>query len=227
MKIDWQKYDSGELSPEETRIADEALRTDESARKELEGLRSFRNMVRGAALSEPVPHNRLRQILKQVVGKRETYVWRRSATLVTIAAGAAALAFIAYSLINNDNDQLGEEERRSFNDELVARTWAVEKSGVELPSLQLASLGKFDSVHCGVGWACFDYIVDEQIVHVYIKKNNRRKMCEIVQKGDQTFYVSDVISFEEQGLTVSVMGADEEVRWKVIDYTNKEPDAVY
>lgn len=225
MKIDWQKFDSGELSPEEMRTADELLRTDESARKELEGLRSFRNMVRGAALSEPVPHNRLRQMLKQVVGNTHTSVWRRSATLVTIAAGAAALAFIAFSLI--DNEQPGEDDRRSFNDELVARTWAVEKSGVELPSLQLASLGKFDSVHCAVGWACFDYIVDEQIVHVYIKKNNRRKGCEIVQKGDQTYYVTEVISFEEQGLTVTVMGADEDVRWKVIDYTNEEPDAIY
>ena len=226
MKTDWQKYEDGLLDPAEMRKADETLRTDEVARKELEGLRSFRKMVRDAALGEPVPIGRLRKILWSVIGKSRSPVWRRTATFATIAAGVAAMAFLAYNIFGGQPDVPESEQRMSFATEVEAQKWASNASGVELPTLQLASLGSFESVHCGTGWACFDYYFEGYLIHVYMKKDNVEEGCEIVQKDGQEFFVGDDISFEEKGLTVSVKGGTEDVRWIVVDYVNSNPEAI-
>lgn len=226
MNIDWQKYADGLLDPAEMRKADEILRTDDRARKELEGLRSFRKMVRVAALSEPVPHSRLRQILKSVIGKSQSAVWRRTAAFATLGVGAAAMAFLAFNFFSGQTDP-GAEVRKTFTSETKAQKWASGVSGVELPTLQLSSLGSFDSVHCSTGWACFDYYFEGYLIHIYMKMDNVAEGCEVVQRGEQTFFVDDAISFDEKGLTVSVQGGTEDVRWNVVDYVSSNPDAIY
>ena len=95
MRIDWQMYEDGQLSPEEMQEANRMLEENESARHELEGLRKFRKQVRQAAMNEPVPEGRLTHFLNRVAGEQTSRPVRRWQT-VAVAAAVLALGALAY-----------------------------------------------------------------------------------------------------------------------------------
>ena len=213
MRIDWQMYDDGLLSPEEMKEAESMLKKDDGARRELEGLRSFRRMIRQAGMREPVPFGRLQRILREIVGRSASWSGRQLAVFGSVAAAVLLLALFAWQ-----NGPLGgrsDGEVRHFASVERAVQWATPVSGLDLPTFDLGEVAEFDGVHCGKEWACFDYIVDGETVHVYIQVRSEKGECKIFDIGSVRYYVSDEIAFDHDGLTIQVSGGDEGVRWQV------------
>ena len=213
MKIDWQAYEDGLLGPEERELAEKALRTDPSARKQLEGLRAFRAMLRNVALREPVPHRRLRTILRSVIGRSRPAL-RRYALVGAATVAAVVFAFLSFRAIYQP--PVGEM-RESFDTFAQAQTWASRQTGFVIPKIELASLGAFQSVHCSSGEACFDYLVNGHILHVAISRVKIDPThCGLQVIEGKPMYVDklgDAISFESSdGSTVTVEGCSKELR---------------
>lgn len=206
MKIDWQMYEEGELGPEAMRQAEEALRTDPMAKKELDGLRAFRRNVREAALSVTVPQKRLEKRLGEVVGRVELPKWRVRLSLAAAVVCAVVLALIAVDRLSQPNSLI--EERREFQTAGEAVEWASEQSMIPMPMIESAKFGPLDSVHAGRGWACFDYVVSHQIVHVKVSKGAVGKAgCSVVPTDDGELFVhtkTSAVSFSRMGLLFSV-----------------------
>lgn len=227
MKIDWQMCEDGLLEPEEMRRAEQALASDEGARKELQGLREFRKVVRSSALQEPVPLGRLKAILRGVVGRERQPAWRLYGALAATAAVAAALTFFAVGQFPSGAD---EETYQSLRSPAAAQIWAMERSGLELPAIELASLGKMKGVHSEGDWACYDFMVSEQLVHLYMEAGKPEPNCETVVTDGRTFYLppgTDNVCFSSKGVTFTVFCGDEVLRWKVAKLAAKEADLVY
>lgn len=227
MKIDWQMYEDGLLEPEEMRKAEEALASDEGARKELEGLREFRRVVRTSALREPVPHGRLRAILRNVIGRKHRQAWRRYGAVAAIAAAAAALAFFVIGLFPSDAEK---ETYQAIDSPLLAQSWANERSGLNLPAIELASLGRMEGVHSKGSWACYDFMVGGQLVHLYMEAGQPESSCEKVVMDGVTYYLpqgTKNVCFSSKGVTFTVFCGDEDLRWKVAKQAAREADVAY
>ncbi|MCH7903724.1 MAG: hypothetical protein IH944_04060 [Armatimonadetes bacterium] len=213
MRIDWQMYDDGLLSPEEMKEAESMLKKDDGARRELEGLRSFRRMIRQAGMREPVPFSRLRRILREIVGRSASWSGRQIAVFGSVAAAVLVLALFAWQ-----NGPLGgrsDGDVRRFASVELAVQWATPVSGLDLPTFELGEVADFEGVHCGKEWACFDYIVDGETVHVYVRVKSDKGVCTIFDRNNVLYYVSDEIEFDHEDLTIQVSGGDEAVRWQV------------
>ncbi len=210
MRIDWQMYEDGQLGPEEMREADDALRFDSGARKELEGLRSFRKSVREAALRERVPQRSLERRLDMVVGQTA-----RPSGRVRLAYGAAAVCALTFAFLALNRFVLTDdtvEVREQFDDVGAAADWASDRSHIEIPDIQKLAVGQFGSVHAASGWACFDYAVDGETVHVLVSQGVARKTgCHSVSTKAGVVYVqvgSSNVRLNLRGLLFVVMGTN-------------------
>lgn len=220
MRIDWQAYEDGLMGAEETEMANKALRDDPAARKELDGFRSFRKMVRSAVLREPVPHKRLRAILRAIVGTAGISRVRRYALIATTAVAATAVAFVSFVALNQPGPN--DDVREHFSSVGEAQAWASERSGLEIPNLELASLGGLESVHSAESYACFDYMLDGKRLHVFCSDRPIEKSRCIAQESDAgTLYIDRAdksVKFEGQGdLTLAFYGCEEDVRIKAAE----------
>ena len=205
MRTDWQAYDAGSMGVEERRSAEELLRTDLRARKELEGLRSFQKAVRSAALKESVPLKRLEAALTGIVARQKLPAWRVRLVGVLAVACSLALAGIAYK--NWPQPSAALEQTHEFSEFAQARVWAQEVSGVSIPPVGLGSEGALFSVHANKGWACFDYKVNNQYVHVRVSNVGEDLSCTPEDKLEDGVFVGDRSSnahFDYAGLTVGI-----------------------
>jgi len=234
--IDWQMYEDGLLEPEEMRRAEQALASDQGARKELQGLREFRKVVRTSALQEPVPLGRLRAILRAVIGRDRQPAWRLYAALAATAAAAAALAFFAVGLFPNGAQPVVSRTEaepvvyRSFESPQAAQRWAAGRSGLDLPTIELASIGQLQGVHCAEAWACYDFTVDGRLVHVYMRAGGVVPGCAKIVRDGRAFFlppIEETICFSNNGGTFAVHCDDEDLRWKVAEQAAKEAEVVY
>ena len=210
MRIDWQTYEDGLLRPEEGRAADEALRRDPQARRELDGLRTLRRRVREAALSEKAPQKRLESALGSVVGVRRPAPWRVRTLYAATALFAVMLAFVGADWYSKPDTLV--EERREFETVAQAARWASRESTLALPVLSSASVGPLESVHAGRGWACFDYINQNGIVHVRMSRGKAAKGgCHVVMLDGVELFVhkaSGHVRFSRGGFVFNVESAD-------------------
>ena len=227
MKIDWQMYEDGLLEPEQMREAEQALARDEGARKELEGLREFRKMVRSSALREPVPHGRLREILRTVTGRDRRPAWRLYGAVAATAAVAAAVAVFAIGLLPSKVDAV---DYRSFESPQAAQSWASARSGLNLPTIELASMGRIQGVHCAEGWACYDFTVDGLLVHIDIRAGDVAAGCDTVVRDGRTYYLtpgSETVFFTQNGMTFTIHCGDDDIRWRVAKQAAQEVAVVF
>ena len=177
MRIDWQSYLDGSQPEDERAIADQALREDLQAKRELDGLRSFVGSIRSAALAEEVPIDRLAALLPKAEPKPK----RNWFPQLGWATGLAAAATIGTVLIRSQLAGPSETEQEIFtNDFSVASTWASNKLSMNVPALNLGSDAKLFFVHESGDKCCFDYKVEGKTYHV----NVRAKRSSPVPKGE-------------------------------------------
>ncbi len=224
MKIDWQMYEDGLLEPEDMRKAEEALANDEGARKELDGLRAFRKMVRASALREPVPHGKLRSILRDVIGRQPA--WRLYGA---VAVAAASMAWLASVVLGPVPGGPSDEVYQSFKSPQAAQTWASNRSGLNLPAIQLTSIGQVQGVHSAPEWACFDFMAGDQLVHIFMQAGDPPTGCETVLMEGREYYVplgSQKVCFTQNGVMFTVNCNDEDLRWRVALRAAQEAELV-
>ena len=227
MKIDWQMYEEGLLEPDQMRKAEQALASNEGARKELEGLREFRKMVRGSALRETVPHGRLREILRSAIGRDRRPAWRLYAALAATAAVAVALAFFAFGLLQTDAKPVAY---RSFESPQAAQSWASDRTGLNLPPIELASIGRIQGVHSTESWACYDFTVDDRLVHVHMEAGRIEAGCAKIYRDGRAYYLPprpETICFLNNGVIFTVHCGDDDVRWKVAKQAAQEAEVAF
>lgn len=135
---DWQAYDAGALSAEETSRHESALRNDPEARAELEGLRAFVARVRSAGLSDVVPHARLAGMSTNAHPPR-----KRTPLYLTVGLTAAAAALLAFWVAPRMEGpvaaphSLAATRKIRTSDPVEARQWLVSNTSRPAPTLTL------------------------------------------------------------------------------------------
>lgn len=132
--IDWQKYDSGDLSEQERMAADVELKSNPKAREELEGLRKFQRALRTAGLKETVPSVSLEAKLAAIARPTplvSPYAWRW--IVPTVAACGIALGWI---LAN------GEWNRGPYRDIEQMQT----QTTVAIREIDFAGIGELEKI---------------------------------------------------------------------------------
>ena len=222
MKIDWQRFDDGLLGPEERDRAIAALTSDPAAKRELEGLRSFKAAVRESALSEPVPIANLEARLRQIVLAPSAVPKRPPIRLPLIAAAAAiAILLVAAIVVWMPEGNSVSEDTVRVSSESEARQIAANRSGMSVPPIDIGSIGKIQGVHAGKLWACYDYNVDGQVIHLGIDAAHcNTDGLEEVETTNGTVFIDDLnktVHFSKGNLYFAVYGADQDARIAVAE----------
>lgn len=222
MKIDWQAFDDGVLRLEDRDRAIAALSNDPAAKRELEGLRRLKQTIREAALAEPVPTARLESILKNVTAptptksqRRPLSPWLVAAALAAAVVIAAAAAFMPTSLGGSVNETIAVSSPEE------AQRVAAHRSGISVPLIDLGSYGSAKAVHAGKRWACLDFQVEGNTVHIGMEPS----ICstsgyEPVQTEHGIYFKnqhSQRVLFEKGGMYYNVHGGDDVQRSKVAE----------
>jgi hypothetical protein len=230
--MDWQSYEDGSMSEEQRKAADELLRTSEEARRELAGLQSFRKAVRQAALQERPPMDRLAAGLKQVTQQAPPRRVSWNAVRGFGLAAAACLALAAVFIFQNQasapqppvavaeeafdpspTPALAQVQVRSA---AQAAAFLREESGLKVPTVSLAGMASPEGAAYGKGWCCYDFKVDGQVVHIYIrpKDGSLGGKPAFDHKGMPMFRQGG-IGWNCSGWTYFVSGAPDDVLRKV------------
>jgi hypothetical protein len=227
MKIDWQDYEDGMMSPDERMEADRLLAESEEARAELEGLRAFRTAVRRACLAEPVPSARLRRSLSRSVGSRPSRRWAFPASLAAAACCAAA-AWIALSPSQDQpafsaasSPMVAQVAARS---PVEAQGFLSERCGMAMPKVTLAGYGRLEGATAGRDWGCYDFQVQDRKVHIYVRRDDGRLSGRpsLVHNG-MPMFEREGVGWNCSGWTYYVIGAPmpilREIAGRVCDET--------
>ena len=186
MRVDWQRYIDGVLTPEEMAVADGLLRSDPSARRELEGLKEFKRVLRESALREPVPTKRLNRALTLATGRgeRQRPILRPALLAFGLLAASALAVLFALNYDSNPYD-LPPTKHERFTSATAAHAWAEEETGIKLLFVDLAPMGRTVGAHTNGASACFDFDVDGELVHVQVTNAKfNTKGCKIVPTDD-------------------------------------------
>lgn len=216
-KIDWQLFESGQMTGEQLAEAQEALRNDPMAAKELEGLKSFTKTCRKAGLSEPVPTQRLNSICSQVCQYEKAPMWRRLA----IPAGAAAAVVVVAFLYTRGApiDPLAPVppgEQILTTDSLLVADWASQRAHIYVPKLELNQVAKLKSAECGEGWACLDLAADNQKYQLWVyRKDECLAKLKEVQDAGMKFYTGDGLAWRCPKSVYWLRGGTEQSRKKI------------
>jgi len=212
--LDWQMYDAGLFEPIEQKRADEALRSDPNAQRELDGLRSFKALVRNAGLQEPVPYDRLQRALKDVVGSTARPRMKLGLVAAAVIASAAVLAFAA-TLFDTGRPSVPNTATK-FSSPVAARDFAVSKSKIDFPAITLSGVGKIKAAHAHLRSACLDFEVDGQIMHVRVQKDScSTDSFKAIETASGTVFVDEMgqtTRFSQREVFYSVYGGDEKSR---------------
>jgi hypothetical protein len=194
MRTDWQAYEDGVLTPMEKAAADELMRKDPSARRELEGLRALRKAVRAAALREPVPMKKLNLALAATTGgdRRQVGILRPALLVLALLAVIAFALFRLYAEIPTTyNDPVTKSER--FTSQIAAQTWAHDVTGIEFDPFDLSPMGKIVGAHTVGASACFDFEIEGGLVHVAVANTHfGAKGCKTVPTDDGNIFLHEV-----------------------------------
>ncbi len=224
-RVDWQAYLDGSLSGTDREAAESMLAEDPGARAELEGLKAFRTAIRLAA-SEEAPIGALEGALQRTVfGASETKA-PRTRRIWAWPVAAAAAAAILFFLFRGPTISSGEIGSLATADAVAAARWAKDRVGIASPAVSLAGMGRLELVHCGRGWACFDYVVDGQRFHLYVTPaKGDWAGCEEREVGGRRYYVGDDVGWTAGTLAFRVKGGTEELRLRIAEQAANEIDA--
>lgn len=211
-KIDWQAYLDGSLNAEERHQAEELLKSDPVAQKELDGLKEFCQIIKEQGLSEAVPTDRLANHLSTMVKDNRAPWFARPAVLVPTAVAACALTAIALfspppvtqrpeqvatTQTHNDeyytNLELSPfQASTAVDDPQEAATWAATMLNRPAPVITLAGTpgATLDQAECGYCWIAYKFTYEGEHYTIYGRKEQDRfsdlqgQAC-----GEKTLYV--------------------------------------
>lgn len=227
MKVDWQAYLDKSLSREETDRAERLLKTDPLARSELDALVSFQAALRSAGMCEPVPIASLESSLSAIVNQRPVVKGWRLAVAACVAIVAIVFAMSRIGSVPRVVDAPTSPEMALETTDLHrAYEWAYANSGVDAPVLALADTARFNFVHCGKDWVCYDYEYLGKTIHVYVFKSNTRPSgCTTVKREEGDLFIANngaTAAFLTMGLTYRFSGGTKEECVRLAEVAMKE-----
>jgi hypothetical protein len=215
MMIDWQAYLDGSLESEDRRLADEVLKNDPKARRELDGLELFVQTVRVQALQEEIPYDRLAKLIPETAVKQKRGWWMKFEFAGLAACLALAMFFVAPGLFSRPVSEL------ITNDPVFASRWASEKQALNVPVLDLGQDAPMMRVHEGKGRCCFDYEIDGKTYHLNVRPKGTmepRPGETITLASGQTATHGTSVRWTQGKYDLSLSGPDEKVE---IDLANR------
>jgi hypothetical protein len=159
MSIDWQAYQDGTLSADQSAALSERLSSDADLRAEYEGYKAFVEAVRDAGLNEEVDQSAAEVLLKRAA-KQAKPKRRRFGLQALAVAASLAIGFFAYQALTYDPMALATtptQEIAEFSQPESAAEWVRSKTGYEVPPISLSPDAKLVSARFGDNWACYDY----------------------------------------------------------------------
>ena len=216
-KIDWQLFEAGQMTGDQLAEAQEALKNDPQAAKELDGLKNFTKTCRKAGLSEPVPTQKLNAICSQVCQYERAPLWRRLA----VPAAAAAVVFVVVFMATRGSgiDPLAPVppgEQLLTGDSLLVADWASQRAHIFVPKLDLAKVASLKSAECGEGWACLDMTAESQKYQLWVyRKDECLAKLKEVQDAGMKFYVGDGLAWRCPKSVYWLRGGTEASRKKI------------
>jgi hypothetical protein len=221
MRIDWQAYLDGSLDAEARALADQQLRNDPSAQKELAGLKAFVSSVRNACLCEEVPLERLNRLVPEPKSESLRSSNYRTRWVYGLAA-AAVLAFAFFRFGTQGPDPSVPDF--ATNDPQVASRWASAKLSMNIPALDLGSDATLFRAHSYGERCCFDYKVKGKAYHVNIERNKDQSFegRSIKLDSGTTAFVGRGVKWSQGAYQMYVVGPDEDVAIDVANRTSSQ-----
>lgn len=220
MRIDWQAFLDGSMDASERAHVEKLLKTDPAAKRELDGLVALRDTVRTAGVSVPVPLERLSAGLKRIAPQPVRRPWRFiAAACLVVGSGLVVRTMVARSIQPTESQQgeavyavvyNGLDASESMNE---MKRFILVNSGISNHVPLLKSVGTLKIVHCGRGWACYDYKGLGSTVHMYVSRPTESlRNCETrsVEGGEISILESiKATSFDLGGLRYTFSGCGE------------------
>jgi hypothetical protein len=142
---------------------------------------------------------------------------------LSLVAAAAIIAVLLVAAIvfwmPERSSTTGDSVRVSTIEE--AQKFATSRSGMSVPAIDLGNVGKIQNVHAGKFWACYDYEVEGQTIHLGIDAAHcKTEGFEPVETQAGTVYVdetSNTVFFNKDKLYYAVHGGDADKRIAVAE----------
>lgn len=170
--FDWQAYDDGSMDAATRAMADKALAESESARSQLQHFRTFREELRNAALSEPVPVQRLSVCLTvairqaQPARRRRMFYW--SGGLATAACLIVAMVVFANTPRINEVGSPPVATAKTMHEPRAIRNWLADETGLPVPEIKLAGLdARMEGASHGRDWVAWEVTLCGQDYTIY------------------------------------------------------------
>jgi hypothetical protein len=208
-RIDWQAYLDGTLGKEELAIAEQALKTDPCARRELDALKKFILLVGNSARSEMVPTRRFEFLIPRPA---PNHVFRKFLfALVPVAVFAGA--WYQTSRDTARLDQTPVTEIVHMRDPQQASTWATEQLGTGVPVVTLKGRARMCLARRGNGWAAFDYHVGRDRYSLIVSPDPTPLLGKPrIRIASNQFVTSRGVGWEQKGLAFYLTGPSPEMR---------------
>jgi hypothetical protein len=180
IRIDWDAYDRRHLPESEMREIERLIRTDPAVRAEWRAFREFRDAIREAAKSEPVPIEPLRKRLHGIANAEPHAAPPLWSGFRLAAVGFALLAvwMIVWWTAPMRQDPLQvavgpEIDANAARDEAAGARWIQDELGFhDMPTVQIEDRNtRFVIARRGQDWACLDYVRGNQTLRLYIRRD--------------------------------------------------------
>lgn len=192
MKIDWQEFEDGGLGEEAMKQANDELRTNPAAQKELKGLDAFRKAVRSAVMAEPIPDHKLNACLRQVCGRKSAPVWQRTLGFAAVGACAIALALIYVNQPDFSQIAPGGEMRFSTAGSFEKDYERLASlTPVQIPYMDLKGVATYKDMHACKANVTLRLQAKGEEFTLTVTQPGRDAKGEVVHKGRHDFVESD------------------------------------
>lgn len=212
---DWGAYLAGAMDEEERSKLDALLATDELARRDLEGYKSFIGSVRDAGKAEDVPVERLQASLAEIASQGGKRGLRLVAFAVT-ACVAIAVAWVGFRALTFDPMGLNKTpttEQIAVESPVAAMQWVRAKSPLDAPVIDLAEDARIVGARYGDGWACYDYEAGGESYYLYMSRaTNAVKNGEPDDLDGRTVYRGKGIGWISGDVAYYIRGGEDQVR---------------
>lgn len=212
---DWGAYLAGAMEEEERNKLDALLATDEQARRELEGFKSFIASVRDAGKAEDVPVERLQASLAGIAsdtGGRRSHLVAFAVT-ACIAVAVAWVGFRALTFDPMGLDRTPTIEQIAVENPESAMRWVRAKTPLDAPVIDLTGDARIVGARYGDGWACYDYEVGGESYYLYMSQaTDPVKNGEPSDLGGRTVYQGKGIGWISGDVAYYIRGGEGEAR---------------
>lgn len=222
-QFDWQAYLDGGLSPDERAGADSLLKSEEWARRELDGLNTLRAALKQASLHQTPDSGRAERVLSGLsrsAPSRARWVFGFAVTVLVIIG--AFLGWRAYTFDPFRLDLTAAREIVPMSSPQVAAQWVRTRTSFPAPTLPLGGRARIVGSRYGDGWACYDYEIDGVTYYLYMSPRDSFTGDILRSVDGARLYVAKGIGWRAGDLSFYLRGGSEKERISLAIVASRE-----